>query len=240
MEVEMRYEQLLNQEKENKKAEKTKGNMRENETYAKILQAATELFVENGYKSVTLRDIAAKAGVNLGLISYYFTSKENLGNTVYSNMAETIFAEVEKVDLSEFSEMEQIYIAFAMSCYYLDHDPYYSRYLKFYHEFIESRAMVLIPTRYVEERSRAIIKKYNLNVPRELNKLYLEIMKMTENHLIMKRVKGDKAVTQRLEINLSFSNYLYNIGLPDNLIAEAIVNGSRFVDQYQFPFEEIE
>ena len=63
-------------------------------------------------------------------------------------------------------------------------------------------------------------------------------MKMTENHLILKRVKGEKAVTQRLEINLSFSNYLYNIGIPDHLIAETIVNGSRFVDQYQFPFEE--
>lgn len=232
----MRYEQLLGQE--NKKTEKPKSNVRENETYAKILHSATELFIQNGYKSVTLRDIAAHAEVNLGLISYYFTSKENLGNTVYNNMAERIFEEVEKVDLSKFSEMEQIYIAFAMSCYYLEHHPYYCRYLQFYYEFIESRAMVLLPTRYVEERSNAIIKKYNLNVPRDLNKLYLEIMKMTENHLLLKRVKGDKIVTQRLEINLSFSNYLYNIGLSDEVIAEAIVKGSQFMDNYKFPFEE--
>ena len=232
----MRYEQLLGQE--NKKTEKPKNNVRENETYAKILHTATELFIQNGYKSVTLRDIAAHAGVNLGLISYYFTSKENLGNTVYSNLAEAALGEVEKIDLSEFSEMEQIYIAFAVSCYCLEHHPNYSRYLRFYYEFIESRAMVLFPTRYIEERANMIIKKYNLNVPRDLNKLYLEIMKMTENHLVLKRVKGDKTVTQRLEINLSFSNYLYNIGLPDEMIADAIMKGSQFMDNYKFSFEE--
>ncbi len=48
------------------------------ETRQKILDAATEMFAANGYDGVSVRDIAAKAGVNVGAISYHFGGKENL------------------------------------------------------------------------------------------------------------------------------------------------------------------
>ncbi|MGW0661600.1 TetR/AcrR family transcriptional regulator [Streptodolium elevatio] len=43
---------------------------------AKILDAATELFHERSPASVSLREIARKAGVNYGLIHHYFGTKE--------------------------------------------------------------------------------------------------------------------------------------------------------------------
>ena len=45
---------------------------------AQLLDAAEALFSERGYNGVSTRDIAARAGVNLGSIPYYFGSKENL------------------------------------------------------------------------------------------------------------------------------------------------------------------
>jgi len=43
-----------------------------------ILDAADELFGERGYAGVSMRDVAARAGVNKGLLFYYFGSKDAL------------------------------------------------------------------------------------------------------------------------------------------------------------------
>src|SRR5215813_14107145 len=46
------------------------------ETRARILTAAMELFRRNGFAQTTMREIAAEAGVALGAAYYYFDSKE--------------------------------------------------------------------------------------------------------------------------------------------------------------------
>jgi len=48
------------------------------ETRLKILDAAEQLFGEEGYKAVSLRRITTAAGVNLASIHYHFGSKEEL------------------------------------------------------------------------------------------------------------------------------------------------------------------
>lgn len=47
-----------------------------------ILQAARKLFLASGYTRVTMRAIAAEAGVDAALISYYFGSKRGLFGAV--------------------------------------------------------------------------------------------------------------------------------------------------------------
>lgn len=43
-----------------------------------LLEAAAELFVEKGYEAVSTRELAERAGVNLGAIQYHFGSKAKL------------------------------------------------------------------------------------------------------------------------------------------------------------------
>jgi TetR/AcrR family transcriptional regulator len=47
-------------------------------TRARILEAALEVFSERGFEGAKTREIAARSGTNLGLIKYYFDSKEKL------------------------------------------------------------------------------------------------------------------------------------------------------------------
>ena len=47
-------------------------------TRERILEAALHAFSELGYDGATTREIARRAGVNLGLIKYYFDGKERL------------------------------------------------------------------------------------------------------------------------------------------------------------------
>ena len=47
-------------------------------TKTALIMAAGELFAEHGFKSVTTRAIAKKAGENIGSIKYHFNSKDGL------------------------------------------------------------------------------------------------------------------------------------------------------------------
>jgi AcrR family transcriptional regulator len=48
------------------------------ETRAQVLEVARRRFLAEGYQAVTLRSIAAEAGVDVALISYFFGSKKGL------------------------------------------------------------------------------------------------------------------------------------------------------------------
>jgi AcrR family transcriptional regulator len=59
----------------------------------RILQTAEELFAEDGFNGVSMRDIAAKARVGLGQLTYYFQSKRDLYLTVFLNSGFRIISE---------------------------------------------------------------------------------------------------------------------------------------------------
>jgi AcrR family transcriptional regulator len=48
------------------------------DTRAQILEAARRRFLAQGYRAVTLRAVAAEAGVDVALVSYFFGSKKGL------------------------------------------------------------------------------------------------------------------------------------------------------------------
>src|SRR5271167_2054612 len=47
-------------------------------TEARILDAATRIFLDAGYERTTIRAVAAAAGVDAGLVMHYFGSKQEL------------------------------------------------------------------------------------------------------------------------------------------------------------------
>lgn len=47
-------------------------------TRQRILEAAGEIFAENGFRQTTVRQISSKANVNIAAINYYFQSKDKL------------------------------------------------------------------------------------------------------------------------------------------------------------------
>lgn len=58
-------------------------------TEQKIFEAATELFLEKGVDRTSVREIASRANINLALMNYYFRSKENLFDAIFSKLVKT-------------------------------------------------------------------------------------------------------------------------------------------------------
>ncbi len=57
-------------------------------TEEKIKKTALSLFLEKGFERTSIRDIALKAKINIALLNYYFRSKENLFNSIFSGLLE--------------------------------------------------------------------------------------------------------------------------------------------------------
>ncbi len=77
-------------------------------TEQKIFDAATELFLEKGVDRTSVREIAAKAGINLALMNYYFRSKENLFSAIFSKLVKTNSEELIRILNSDLELYEKI------------------------------------------------------------------------------------------------------------------------------------
>ncbi len=69
----------------------------------KILHSAEQLFIQKGYNNTSVRDVCRAAKVNIALINYYFTSKEDLYKEVIRLKTEPIIR-----SLKELSEDKEI------------------------------------------------------------------------------------------------------------------------------------
>ena len=67
------------------------------ETRSALLDAAEQLMLEDGYAAVTARRVAAKAGVDVGLVYYYFANMDELFLALFRRGADARLELQEKV-----------------------------------------------------------------------------------------------------------------------------------------------
>lgn len=66
-----------------------------------LIDQATRCLAQNGYAHVSLRDIAKASDVSLGILHYYFASKEDLLLAVISGYKDSFIQELESALLSD-------------------------------------------------------------------------------------------------------------------------------------------
>ena len=77
-------------------------------TEQKIFDAATDLFLEKGVDRTSVREIATRAGINLALMNYYFRSKENLFDAIFTQLVKQNSEELIRVLDSDLELHEKI------------------------------------------------------------------------------------------------------------------------------------
>jgi AcrR family transcriptional regulator len=88
------------------------------DTKEHIMHVGMQLFAEKGYETTTIRDIAAKAKVNLALISYHFGSKEGLLKNIFQQRALNLQFHIWEISNDKnLNELEKVHL---MIEYYID------------------------------------------------------------------------------------------------------------------------
>jgi len=83
-------------------------------TQARILAAATELFIERGYESTTVQDVADRAGVSRATVFWHFSEKGALFREAFTRMCEPFRASLER-DWSDVEPRKRLQEQIAMS-----------------------------------------------------------------------------------------------------------------------------
>lgn len=83
-------------------------------TSDKIISAARELFEEKGFDLTSVREIAAKAGVNVALINYHFGSKENLLLAIMEKGGDATRLKLNDINNSSASSEEKLSLVIDM------------------------------------------------------------------------------------------------------------------------------
>jgi AcrR family transcriptional regulator len=134
-----------------------------------IMEAATDLFIEQGYEGTSLREIAEQVGVTKAALYYHFASKEELGKALMEPFVEMQNSILE--DVAEYPTLEQWASYLATLIHWMVDNARTFRLLERNHELFEGMheegsahlqmharidAIVADPDRPVEERIRMV------------------------------------------------------------------------------------
>jgi AcrR family transcriptional regulator len=88
-----------------------------------ILDAAVRVFARQGFHTCRVSDIADEAGVAYGLVYHYFSSKEEILDTLFLERWDVMLAAIAEADASELAPRDKLY---AIAAFIIDsyrHDP---------------------------------------------------------------------------------------------------------------------
>jgi AcrR family transcriptional regulator len=131
-----------------------------------LMAAAFELLKEKSYRSITIREIAAKADMQSAMISYYFGDKEGLFIALIEKLAEQQFEQFQKVldhenPIKEFIDIAVDYFAKNSAITRLIADEVLHENSALSERFIESfpkRMAVLLPQLIEKQQNEEICR----------------------------------------------------------------------------------
>lgn len=97
-------------------------------TRDKIYNTAKRLYLENGYANTPNTMIAKEAGVNLGLVTYYFKTKDIIASDMLNYNYETLYSHLLKY-LPTDDELLQLITFFKLHFKLTGIDPHYDRFI---------------------------------------------------------------------------------------------------------------
>jgi AcrR family transcriptional regulator len=76
-----------------------------------ILEAAAEVLISQGYKKLTLRQIALQAGITVGNLTYYYRSKDALLKDLLDHILHTYLDEMDRIVEASGDSPEDRFVA---------------------------------------------------------------------------------------------------------------------------------
>jgi AcrR family transcriptional regulator len=91
-----------------------------------MLEAAKEIICRDGCSGLRIRDVAERAGVNLGMFHYHFESKEHFKRLALQEIYEVFFDKLSRASKEGATALDQLRnTLFAIGCFVRDEREFY-------------------------------------------------------------------------------------------------------------------
>lgn len=194
----------------------------------KIIEAAKKLFLTQGYAKTTTREIAKEADENLGLIVYYFKTKDKLALQIYQTLLDELYENMNYEHIEYKNSIEELFLSATYAQKELMEND---ALLKFFWELMLSDIVPTDAHKYTVSLVEKIIDEFELDVSKDDSYKYSVIAKGAEKVLTQKKLKNEMSITF-MEINtLTLTTAMLHLGLSMNVIDGALEACMKRLDQ---------
>ena len=197
--------------------------MKNNNKDQEIRKTAEELYLQNGYHATSMREISARSGIGLGLITYYYKSKFELAKACLCEH----FNVIEKMvsDAVDFEENPLLYHA----TYLRLSNIYFMRenLRKFYYECLEEG----IYESYIFNTIPSTLRKLNVLYDAGLSEDYILLYGNylpadMEKRIVLQKKEGNFSSISEEEIPAIVFRTGVSMFVHDNLLLEDTIQKS--------------
>lgn len=215
------------------------------ETRNHIYNTAKKLFIEKGFSETTVRDIAENANVKVGMINYYFESKDELGCSIHKELTDNLNQATEKLFHLETALTPKAVMEYHIFSYMV--------YLEFFHRIPEAARLyselcntAVFPATLIQEFKFYINSITNVQIPDFCNEsldnpAYLDILHSLlcgmEIQIMQDLISGRLNHPFHQAIDIYINLYFGHIFKNTELLAELIVSVRKKISSLTYSFD---
>ncbi len=179
-------------------------------TKEKILEKASELFAQYGYKEASIRKIAKEAKANSAMISYYFGSKKELYESVLSLNMDEFLENVYKIQTKDEKEFIKEFIKTHIDV--LKKRGKYISYLMLKESATNFEQVKTLKTKYFDPLSQVLIEVFKKGIEKKIFKPFDEqvILQLLIGINVVLVLKNTQNSTEEL-VNAVFDIFMHGI-----------------------------
>ena len=180
-----------------------------NEIKRKILEISRDLFIEQGYKQTTTRQIIQKADILNGSLYHFFENKEDIFKHIIVDVNEEVI-ELSKSFAEQYSDSVLI-LAFpmALQLYVVER---HSKLAEIFHEAYSAWPILELFTKNCAERLRELYQDYNPDLTeRDYYLRALSIVGCVRNFIAESLFMGNIGYQEKLNVVLRMFQLFLNI-----------------------------
>lgn len=189
-------------------------------TRQRILESASALFYEKGILNTSQQEIADRAGINRGLIHYYFGTKESIACHIFIKFNDDFFDVLSKRCFAD--EEDAIYVSIARGRIILNFLLTHENVKRFYVELMTEQ----IVNEFIEESVLLDLRRecvyLNLNISEEELRLYSAILASVECRMMSMQIMGTFSFPIEDFISMYNRIHLNLLGVDENTAQKKI------------------
>lgn len=192
-----------------------------NDTQSTILAVAQRLFLENGYRNTSMRRIAQEAKVNVGLLVYYFGTKNNLVLEIINGFFDEDAETAAVYGLFTDNPIENLFTYLLVNQATINRDPLKKKLID---ELSSEELVYDEPSRVTQQLFRKVVQFIGASYSEEEIMIFSLLSKGVDRMLLRKKREGFIDIDDLTMIKLIAQTSILALGVEKSVIDQAFLS----------------